>query len=711
MRGRSILALLLHAVLPAAAADSEFCSPLPVLVLYTDHSDTIDEPRPTAEWMTRGPMPMHAYAPDSCMADTAEGLTYNDTVGVKLRGRSTLQLIKHQYSLKLASKAPLLGLAAGKSFVLNGPFIDLTYLRNVLSYKLARSGMRQWQPHTRFLELFIAPAGQAAAAYPEDYKGLYVLIEAIKPESNRLSLGKLTPEAKTMPAVSGGYIFARDSPDPKDTKLETDGGVLVVKYPKPNSMIREQHDYLQWLLAMLDNAMGGFRCTLPVHHSKCHSRGGVLGKEEDTTAWRRYLHQPSFVDYMLHTEITKNQDGYATSRFFHKPRDHGANEHDYHQDDHDDEDQEERAGRGADAADDADYDDVDYDDADDDVDYDDGVRPGFRKIRAGPVWDFNLALGQIKEKQSPDGWLYQHKRDVIYTKLLQSAAFARAVAVRYHELRRGPWTDDTITAYLHTQMETIGASGAVTRDHTKWYGKQSTTARWHEWNHACKFMEQFLVSRLAWLDDHICSLIPDSPAAPALGPVGDGAQCIGGHFVCGRCECMRHWSGDNCEVEEDRAVQAVVVLPADANQNATDTDWGVNTTRKIRWRTNGDIPFVNVLVYVEDTDDIILNVTRRNDGRARLRLQWPGGEHLDQLLHPRPPRVLVMVQDPRDESVTNTSAPLDVSLPDSEDSEELEALGPNISTQAPEGPRAMRLVRLVLKYPMMQLVVLPSSHA
>lgn len=94
-------------------------------------------------------------------------------------------------------------------WILYGPFIDHSLIRNAVIYELARR-TGEWAPRTAFLELFESEARveDTPPGWPgEDelnYSGLYLLVEKIEEGGDRVD-------------VPGGAIFEISSAQSDDT--------------------------------------------------------------------------------------------------------------------------------------------------------------------------------------------------------------------------------------------------------------------------------------------------------------------------------------------------------------------------------------------------------------------------------------------------------------------------------------------------------------
>ncbi|MDY4116893.1 MAG: CotH kinase family protein, partial [Blautia sp.] len=91
----------------------------------------------------------------------------------------------------------LAGMGANSEWVLNGPYLDKTLIRNKLVYDLARE-LNGWAPDTRFVELFV----------DGEYQGVYLAVEPVTNGESRLRLSEFS-------LLSGetAYIVSRDRSD------------------------------------------------------------------------------------------------------------------------------------------------------------------------------------------------------------------------------------------------------------------------------------------------------------------------------------------------------------------------------------------------------------------------------------------------------------------------------------------------------------------
>lgn len=103
---------------------------------------------------------------------------------IRYRGNYSRWFYKKSYSVSLVmpdgiSQNPrsLAGLPAHDEWVLHGPWIDRTLLRNYLAYNIAGEIM-DYAPNVRFVEMFL----------DDEYHGVYLLVEPVTRAQGRLDL-------------------------------------------------------------------------------------------------------------------------------------------------------------------------------------------------------------------------------------------------------------------------------------------------------------------------------------------------------------------------------------------------------------------------------------------------------------------------------------------------------------------------------------------
>ncbi|WP_255449009.1 CotH kinase family protein [Cellulomonas sp. JZ18] len=126
--------------------------------------------------------------------------------GYRLRGQSSRMFDKKPYRLELWDAEgddldlPFFGMPAESDWVLRGPFADKSLVREALVLDIGRE-LGLDVPRYRFVEVYVNDDASPVAA--DDYRGVYLLLETIKNQKNRLDLKKLDADDVSAPAVEG----------------------------------------------------------------------------------------------------------------------------------------------------------------------------------------------------------------------------------------------------------------------------------------------------------------------------------------------------------------------------------------------------------------------------------------------------------------------------------------------------------------------------
>ena len=111
----------------------------------------------------------------------AEDSSWNfDEVKTSIRGRgnTTWNLPKKPYALKLDKKQKIMGMPKHKRWVLIANYLDNSFMRNEMAFYLSETFELDYTVHGKFVDLVMNG----------EYKGLYWLGEAIKPDENRINI-------------------------------------------------------------------------------------------------------------------------------------------------------------------------------------------------------------------------------------------------------------------------------------------------------------------------------------------------------------------------------------------------------------------------------------------------------------------------------------------------------------------------------------------
>lgn len=425
-------------------------SNLPIVVINTNGQAILDDPKITAD------MGIIDNGPNVRNNVTDPYNNYNGKIGIEIRGSSSQMFPKKQYGIELRDdqgddiKASLLGLPEEEDWVLFAPYNDKSLMRDVLAYKLGRD-MGRYAPRTKYCEVVLNGT----------YQGVYILIEKIKRDKNRVDINKLNPDEISGDALTGGYILKID-------KFTGDGGdgwtshynppnrgenqTIFFQYeePEPEDMVAEQKQYIQKYVQDFENVLTGENFDDP---------------EE---GYARYIDVASFIDYFIANEVTKNVDAYRLSTFFYKQRDS-----------------------------------------------DEG------KLFMGPIWDYNLGFGNADycTNGNPEGFALSFNNvcpddawliPFWWNRLFEDEHFHQQVIERWNTLRNGPFQTSKILSDVDS-IATVLNEEAQQRNFQQWpvLGEYVWPNYYvgNSFQQEVDWLKNWITQRMTWLDAHIPNLI------------------------------------------------------------------------------------------------------------------------------------------------------------------------------------------------------------
>jgi len=226
--------------------------------------------------------------------------------GINFRGKSSAGWPKKQYHLETWNEynndedVSILGFPPESDWILQGPYSDKSLMRNFLSYQWSND-MGRYAVRTRFIEMFVNTGGGSISM--SDYVGVYVLMEKIKRNRNRVNITELEPADNAETEITGGYILKIDKLDSDDQTFRTNIGVrLTYVYPKATEITPQQRSWIQGYIRDLESALFGPDFTDPVD------------------GYAKYIDIDSFIDHHILVELTKNIDGFRLSTYMFKDR-------------------------------------------------------------------------------------------------------------------------------------------------------------------------------------------------------------------------------------------------------------------------------------------------------------------------------------------------------------------------------------------------------
>jgi CotH protein/type IX secretion system substrate protein len=275
---------------PGIAQDVDFqSSNLPIVVIDMGGQAIPDDPKATAHMGI-------IYNGEGNRNNLTDPFNeYDGAIGIELRGASSKTYPKKPYGIetRLAdgenNNVSLFGMPEENDWILYNPYADKTLIRNVLMYRLA-SDLGWYSPRTQFCELVLNG----------EYMGIYVFVEKIKRDKNRVNIPK--PDSSD---ITGGYLCEmivnsdlRD--DETHFKLPVSQREIVVKYPKPEDITTEQHSYIADYFSEFETVLNSDLFNDP------------------SEGYSKYIDLSSFIDFMLLSESSNQLDALSHSVFFYK---------------------------------------------------------------------------------------------------------------------------------------------------------------------------------------------------------------------------------------------------------------------------------------------------------------------------------------------------------------------------------------------------------
>ena len=332
---------------------------------------------------------------------------YNNKVGIETRGSSSSGFPQKTYGFETLDingtqkDTILLGMPTEHDWILYAPYDDKTCMRNVLSYDIANK-TGHYASRTQFCELVIN--GQ--------YQGIYVVMEKVKRDNNRVNVSKLLTTDITGDQLTGGYIIKVDRDDGPGSYWTSpypaaDGSNVnfVHVYPENGTIVPQQRNYIMAYVDTVENVLASPTFADPIN------------------GYRKFIGVNTFIDYFILNEVSKNVDGYRLSTFFYKDKQSSGG-----------------------------------------------------KLKAGPAWDYNLAWWNADYcgGDVTSGWAYDigtvcpgsWQPNFWWARLLQDPSYTAQLRCRWDELRLTTLSIPVLNNYVDSIAEYLNESQA--RHFTVW---------------------------------------------------------------------------------------------------------------------------------------------------------------------------------------------------------------------------------------------------
>ncbi len=269
-------------------------SNLPLLVINTLGQTIVDNPRINCDMG----IIYNGVGQQNCILDPFND--YNGKISIEHRGSTSQSFPKMPFGFSTITAAganqnvSLLGMPAEHDWVLLNTYNDKTFMRDALTYDLGRA-LGWYASREQHVEVVINGVNQ----------GVYVLLEKIKRDKNRVDIAKLDTSMNSGDALTGGYIFKIDkfTGNSGPGWNTTNQGVSIQnEYPKWDEITSTQNTYLKNYIDNFESVLFSPTFTDP------------------NIGYRKVANVYSFVDWFIINEVSNNVDGYRLSTYMHKDR-------------------------------------------------------------------------------------------------------------------------------------------------------------------------------------------------------------------------------------------------------------------------------------------------------------------------------------------------------------------------------------------------------
>jgi hypothetical protein len=424
---------------------------IPLISIETNGEEIVDEPKIQANMLV--------------LANNET--VFEGNIGIELRGSTSRRLFdKKSFAIETWDAdgndidVNINGLPEEEDWVLYGPYSDKTLIRNMLIYDLARD-IGGYASRGFFTEIEVNG----------EYEGVYVFLEKIKRDDNRLALSNLRQSENSGEDLTGGYILkidktAGDSDDEdwsgdveytQEISFRSEYGVFgdelsysafgakrgeetyyLYEDPSASDITSEQKNYIQSYINEFETA---------------------IINDEFESVYQNYIDIDSFVDHFILNELSGNPDAYRLSTYLHKDKN--------------------------------------------------------EKLRMGPIWDFNIALGN-DGRSTTEGWIIDYNQNYpddlwlipfYWEKLFSDPVFQSTLRSRWNNLRSSSLSVATIHAKIDSYANELGNAGAIDRNFDRWdiLGEQVAFNSFvgETYEDEINYVKDWVEARIEWMDDAI----------------------------------------------------------------------------------------------------------------------------------------------------------------------------------------------------------------
>jgi len=356
-----------------------------------------------------------------------------------MRGNTTSKPYKKPYSFTLQDAKSLCGLEPGKKWSLLALYFEQDKIHTKIIFDMARKIGLSYTPESTWIDLYCNG----------EYKGLYLLTEAVTVADGRVEIGDLEAENENAnPDINldevqmiqednrkgfdissdedstGGYLLEKDylfRVEEKQAYFTTNhtGYLFIVKRPQHASM--EQVNYVADFVQNIEDLL--------------------LDKD---SKYKEYMDIDSFASQFLMDKITLNKDGMTFSTFFYKKRNSD-------------------------------------------------------RLYAGPLWDYDRSMGWIPDYETPVGDIPNDMAGW-YMTLYQDEDYYKTLVEKHQKLL--PYVEKLLDVDIDKYAATIKASVMMDEVLMDRYGTRPPNGAitYKEYNSYIRYLKYFLANRINYLN-------------------------------------------------------------------------------------------------------------------------------------------------------------------------------------------------------------------
>ena len=403
-------------------------------------------------------------------------IVFRSNIGIEYRGSTSFRLFDQKsYGFELRdaldndTDSAIMDFPKQSDFILYAPANDKALIRNTLIYDLSNQ-IGMYATRTKYVQLNING----------EYLGLYVLMEKMKRDKERVNITKMSATDNDGSLVTGGYILKVDKSagdntivgweadaiytealsfrsgyDPNGNKIAyTPYGskkgaetYYMYEYPKYDAITAGQKKYLQTYINEFENTL--------------------LSQNFDntTTGYSKYIDVNSFIDFLILNEFAYNPDAYRLSTYMNK----------------------DRSG----------------------------------KLKMGPIWDFNLGFGNDDRTAFVNGatWMFNFNNyyptdawliNFWWKKLLSDPNFTSKLKARWTELRTSKLSLNNINTTIDNHLAILTANNIISKHFERWkilgvkLPYNNFVGKTHQ--EELDYLRSWISKRLIWMDSEIGKL-------------------------------------------------------------------------------------------------------------------------------------------------------------------------------------------------------------